>query len=102
MSSVADEGCATKGAILDARVLARELALQPTIEGAIETYDRERRPATAAVVRSKTPTFLVSSIDHGDRMFRSLREQLGNRRSLSWRVVKCRLVFRSGSLNSPK
>jgi 2-polyprenyl-6-methoxyphenol hydroxylase-like FAD-dependent oxidoreductase len=39
-------------AILDARVLARELALQPTIEAAITAYDRERRPATAAVVQS--------------------------------------------------
>lgn len=39
-------------AILDARVLARELVLQPTIEGAITAYDQERRPATAAVVQS--------------------------------------------------
>lgn len=39
-------------AILDARVLARELALRPTIEAAITAYDTERRPATAAVVQS--------------------------------------------------
>jgi 5-methylphenazine-1-carboxylate 1-monooxygenase len=39
-------------AILDARVLARELALRPTIEAAVSAYDRERRPATAAVVQS--------------------------------------------------
>jgi 5-methylphenazine-1-carboxylate 1-monooxygenase len=39
-------------AILDARVLARELALRPTIEAAITAYDSERRPATAAVVQS--------------------------------------------------
>lgn len=39
-------------AIIDARVLARELAVQPTIEAAIAAYDARRRPATAAVVRS--------------------------------------------------
>ncbi|MGE0445394.1 MAG: flavin-dependent oxidoreductase [Vicinamibacterales bacterium] len=37
-------------AILDARVLARELALQPSIEAAILAYDAARRPATAAIV----------------------------------------------------
>lgn len=37
-------------AIIDARVLARELALQPTIEQAVEAYDAQRRPATAAIV----------------------------------------------------
>ena len=37
-------------AILDARVLARELALQPSIEAAVTAYDAERRPASAAVV----------------------------------------------------
>jgi len=37
-------------AILDARVLARELALQPSIEEAVSAYDAARRPATAAVV----------------------------------------------------
>lgn len=37
-------------AIVDARVLARELALQPTIEAAVAAYDGVRRPATAAVV----------------------------------------------------
>lgn len=39
-------------AIIDARVLARELALQPTIEAALSAYDAQRRPATAAVVQS--------------------------------------------------
>ncbi|MHB8507972.1 MAG: flavin-dependent oxidoreductase [Candidatus Dormibacteria bacterium] len=39
-------------AIRDARVLARELVLQPTIEAAIGAYDNERRPATAALVLS--------------------------------------------------
>ncbi len=39
-------------AVLDARVLARELALQPTIEAAVTAYDSERRSATAAVVQS--------------------------------------------------
>jgi 2-polyprenyl-6-methoxyphenol hydroxylase-like FAD-dependent oxidoreductase len=39
-------------AVLDARVLARELALRPTIEAAITAYDSERRPATAALVQS--------------------------------------------------
>lgn len=39
-------------AILDARVLAGQLALQPTIEAAVEAYDEERRPATTAVVNS--------------------------------------------------
>jgi 5-methylphenazine-1-carboxylate 1-monooxygenase len=37
-------------AILDARLLARELALQPSIEGAVSAYDAARRPATAAIV----------------------------------------------------
>jgi 2-polyprenyl-6-methoxyphenol hydroxylase-like FAD-dependent oxidoreductase len=39
-------------AIIDARVLARELALQPSIEAAVARYDAERRPATAAVVQA--------------------------------------------------
>src|SRR5205823_11593742 len=39
-------------AIIDARVLARELARQPTIGAAIAAYDARRRPATAAVVQS--------------------------------------------------
>lgn len=39
-------------AILDARTLARELALQPSIEKALADYDTARRPATAAVVQA--------------------------------------------------
>lgn len=39
-------------AIIDARVLARELALQPSIESAVAAYDADRRPATAAVVQA--------------------------------------------------
>jgi 2-polyprenyl-6-methoxyphenol hydroxylase-like FAD-dependent oxidoreductase len=39
-------------AIIDARVLARELALQPSIEAATAAYDAQRRPAAAAVVQS--------------------------------------------------
>jgi 2-polyprenyl-6-methoxyphenol hydroxylase-like FAD-dependent oxidoreductase len=39
-------------AILDARVLARELALQPSIEAAVAAYDAQRRPATALVVQA--------------------------------------------------
>jgi 2-polyprenyl-6-methoxyphenol hydroxylase-like FAD-dependent oxidoreductase len=37
-------------AIVDARVLARELALQPSIEDAIAAYEAPRRPQTAGVV----------------------------------------------------
>jgi 2-polyprenyl-6-methoxyphenol hydroxylase-like FAD-dependent oxidoreductase len=37
-------------AIIDARVLAQELALQPSIEAAIAAYDAQLRPQTAAVV----------------------------------------------------
>jgi 2-polyprenyl-6-methoxyphenol hydroxylase-like FAD-dependent oxidoreductase len=37
-------------AIIDARVLARELILQPSIEEAIAAYDAQRRPQTAGVV----------------------------------------------------
>jgi 2-polyprenyl-6-methoxyphenol hydroxylase-like FAD-dependent oxidoreductase len=37
-------------AIIDARILARELALQRSIEDAVAAYDTQRRPATAAVV----------------------------------------------------
>ena len=39
-------------AIIDARVLARELALQPSIELALTAYDAARRPTTAAVVQA--------------------------------------------------
>lgn len=39
-------------AIMDARVLARELALQPSLQAAVAAYDAQRRPATAAVVQS--------------------------------------------------
>ncbi len=39
-------------AILDARVLARELVLQPTVEDALAAYDAQRRPATAKVVEA--------------------------------------------------
>jgi len=38
--------------ILDARVLARELAQQPSIEAAVAGYDARRRPATALVVQA--------------------------------------------------
>jgi 5-methylphenazine-1-carboxylate 1-monooxygenase len=37
-------------AIIDARVLARELALQPSIEAAIAAFDAQRRPQTTGVV----------------------------------------------------
>jgi 2-polyprenyl-6-methoxyphenol hydroxylase-like FAD-dependent oxidoreductase len=37
-------------AIIDARVLARELRLQASISDAVAAYDTQRRPATAAVV----------------------------------------------------
>jgi 2-polyprenyl-6-methoxyphenol hydroxylase-like FAD-dependent oxidoreductase len=39
-------------AIIDARILARELALQPSIEAAVAAYDDQRRAVTAAVVKS--------------------------------------------------
>jgi 5-methylphenazine-1-carboxylate 1-monooxygenase len=37
-------------AVIDARVLARELALQPTVDAALDAYEVQRRPSTAAVV----------------------------------------------------
>ncbi len=37
-------------AIIDARVLTRELAMQSSIEAAIAAYDAQRRPQTAGVV----------------------------------------------------
>jgi 2-polyprenyl-6-methoxyphenol hydroxylase-like FAD-dependent oxidoreductase len=37
-------------AIIDARVIARELALRPSVEEAIAAYDTQRRPPTASVV----------------------------------------------------
>jgi 2-polyprenyl-6-methoxyphenol hydroxylase-like FAD-dependent oxidoreductase len=37
-------------AVLDARTLARALALEPTISRAFTTYEADRRPASAAVV----------------------------------------------------
>ena len=39
-------------AIIDARVLAHKLALQPSIEAALAAYDDQRRAATAALVQS--------------------------------------------------
>jgi 2-polyprenyl-6-methoxyphenol hydroxylase-like FAD-dependent oxidoreductase len=39
-------------AIIDARVLARELALGATVTDALDAYQRNRLPATAAVVRA--------------------------------------------------
>lgn len=39
-------------AIIDARVLARELALQGSVEAAVASYDAVRRPATAAIVQA--------------------------------------------------
>jgi 5-methylphenazine-1-carboxylate 1-monooxygenase len=37
-------------AIIDARILARELATQPTIGAALDAYEALRRPATASIV----------------------------------------------------
>ena len=45
-------GNGSSQAIIDGRVLARELALQASIEAALAAYDDQRRPATAAVVQS--------------------------------------------------
>ena len=45
-------GNGTSQTIVDARVSARELALQSSIEAAVGAYDAQRRPATAAVVQS--------------------------------------------------
>jgi 2-polyprenyl-6-methoxyphenol hydroxylase-like FAD-dependent oxidoreductase len=39
-------------AIIDARVLARQLAVQPSVEAAVAAYDAQRRPATATVVQA--------------------------------------------------
>ena len=39
-------------AILDARTLARTLALEPDVDAALDAYESVRRPATAAVVLS--------------------------------------------------
>ena len=39
-------------AIIDGRVLARELALQSSIEAAVGAYDMQRRPLTGAVAQS--------------------------------------------------
>ena len=39
-------------AIIDARVLARQLALQPSVAAAVAAYDAQRRPATASVVQA--------------------------------------------------
>ena len=53
-------------AIVDARVLARALAVQPSIQDAIAAYDAERRPATAAVVltnRSGGPERVLDIVD---------------------------------------
>ncbi len=48
-------------AILDARILARELATQSSIDVAIAAYDALRRPATAAIVEA--PQGRTGSLD---------------------------------------
>ena len=58
-------------AILDARVLARELALQPSIEAAVAGYDALRRPATALVVQANHQG--GPGAMHGDRRATSPR-----------------------------
>jgi 2-polyprenyl-6-methoxyphenol hydroxylase-like FAD-dependent oxidoreductase len=53
-------------AIVDGRVLARELALQASVERAVAAYDSERRPATAAVVlasRAMGPTSALELVE---------------------------------------
>jgi 5-methylphenazine-1-carboxylate 1-monooxygenase len=45
-------GNGSSQAILDARVLAHELASRSDIDSAVRAYDHDRRPATAEVVRS--------------------------------------------------
>jgi 2-polyprenyl-6-methoxyphenol hydroxylase-like FAD-dependent oxidoreductase len=53
-------------AIVDGRVLARELALQPSVARAVAAYDAERRPATAAVVlasRAMGPTSALELVE---------------------------------------
>ncbi len=37
-------------AIIDARILARELATQPSVDAALDSYESIRRPATGAIV----------------------------------------------------
>jgi 2-polyprenyl-6-methoxyphenol hydroxylase-like FAD-dependent oxidoreductase len=39
-------------AIIDARVLARELAMRDSVEATVTAYDAQRRPATASVVEA--------------------------------------------------
>ena len=50
-------------AIIDARVLARELALQPSVEAAVAAYDAQRRPATAAVIRANRQSGPMKPLD---------------------------------------
>lgn len=50
-------------AIIDARVLARELALQHSIERAVAAYDSARRVATAAVVQANRQGGLDECLD---------------------------------------
>jgi 5-methylphenazine-1-carboxylate 1-monooxygenase len=53
-------------AIIDERVLARELALRPSIEGAIAVYDAQRRPPTASVAlanRQGGPERVIEIVD---------------------------------------
>lgn len=50
-------------AIVDARVLARELALQPSIEAAVAAYDANRRVSTTAVVQANRQGGLDECLD---------------------------------------
>jgi 2-polyprenyl-6-methoxyphenol hydroxylase-like FAD-dependent oxidoreductase len=54
-------------AIVDARVLARELAVQPSVTRAISAYDAERRPATAAIVLASRAAGPAACLDVVER-----------------------------------
>lgn len=64
-------------AILDAAALARTLSRQPGVREALVEYERERLPATAAIVRmnrTNPPDAILREVQErsGDRPFRSI------------------------------
>ena len=53
---------AASQAIVDARTLARELAVQPTLEAAVAAYDAVRRPITDNATRSGSDVAVKKTI----------------------------------------
>jgi 5-methylphenazine-1-carboxylate 1-monooxygenase len=85
-------------AIIDARVLSRELALQPSIEAAIAAYDSQRRLQTAGVVlanRQGGPERCLELVEqHAPDGFVDL-DAMSNVRTLTPPIITVRSIISS-------